>query len=91
MPETQETTVGSLGREDALKKELATHCGILALKIQWPEEPGGYRPWGRKESDATERLSTQQGKSFGDKTKVGEHAPTSMQSIPAPSHPHQHE
>ena len=33
MPETQETRVGSLGREDALKKEMATLTSVLALKI----------------------------------------------------------
>ena len=33
MPETQETRVGSLGREGALKKEMATHTSVLALKI----------------------------------------------------------
>ena len=37
----QETQVQSLGREDPLKKEMATHSSILALEIPWPEEPGG--------------------------------------------------
>ena len=35
---------------------MATHSSILAWKIPWTEEPGGYSPWGRKESDTTERL-----------------------------------
>ena len=52
----QETQVQSLGREDPLEKEMATHSNILAWRIQWTEEPG-YSPWGRKESDTTERLT----------------------------------
>ena len=37
---TQETRVQSLGREDPLEKELATHSSILAWRIPWREEPG---------------------------------------------------
>ena len=36
----QETPVQSLGQEDPLEKEMATHSSILAWKIQWMEEPG---------------------------------------------------
>ena len=36
-----ETRVQSLGREDLLEKEMATHSSILAWKISWMEEPGG--------------------------------------------------
>ena len=36
----QETQVQSLGQEDILEKEMATHAGILAWKIPWMEEPG---------------------------------------------------
>ena len=47
--------VQSLGWEDALKKETATHSNILALEIPWTEEPGElYGPWGHKESDTNE-------------------------------------
>ena len=54
---TRETWVRSLGREDSLEKEMATHSSTLALKIPWTEELGaGYCPWGRKESGTTERL-----------------------------------
>ena len=50
-----ETWVRSLGWEDSLKKEMATHSSTLALKISWTEELGaGYCPWGRKESGTTE-------------------------------------
>ena len=41
LPAVQETRVRSLGQEDALKKEMATHSSILAWKIPWTEEPGG--------------------------------------------------
>ena len=52
MQETQEILVWSLGWEDALQKEMATHSSILAGKIQWTEEPG-YSPKGPKESNMT--------------------------------------
>ena len=53
----QETWVGSLGWEDPLEKEMAIHSRTIAWKIPWTEEPGRlYSPWGRKESDTTERL-----------------------------------
>ena len=40
MQETQETWVGSLGREDPLEKEMATHSSIPAWEIAWTGEPG---------------------------------------------------
>ena len=43
MQETQETWVRSLGREDPLEEEMATHSSILAYKILGTEEPGGLR------------------------------------------------
>ena len=51
------TWVRSLGWEDSLEKEVATHSSTLALKIPWMEELGaGYYPWDHKESGTTERL-----------------------------------
>ena len=41
LPVVQETRVRSLGWEDPLEKEMATHSSILAWKISWTEEPGG--------------------------------------------------
>ena len=41
LPAMQETWVQSLGREDPLEKEMATHSSILAWRIPWTEEPGG--------------------------------------------------
>ena len=40
LPAMQETWVRSLGREDPLEKEMATHSNILAWKIPWTEDPG---------------------------------------------------
>ena len=43
--------VQSLGWENTLEKEMATHSSRLAWKSPWTEEPGGYSPWGCKGSD----------------------------------------
>ena len=40
LPAVQETQVQSLGREDPLEKEIATHFSILTWRIPWTEEPG---------------------------------------------------
>ena len=53
----QETWVPSLSWEHPLEKEMAIHSNILAWESPWIEEPGGYSPWGLKESDMTERLT----------------------------------
>ena len=52
-PAVQETQVWSLSREDPLEKEMATHSSILAWRTPWTEEPGGLRPMGSQELDAT--------------------------------------
>ena len=56
LPTMWETWVRSLGQEDPLEKEMATHSSILAWRIPWTEEPGGCSLWGRKKSDTSERL-----------------------------------
>ena len=43
LPTMRETWVQSLGWEDLLEKELATHSSILVWKIPWMEEPGGLQ------------------------------------------------
>ena len=56
-PAMWKTWVRSLGWEDSLEKEMATHSSTPALKVPWTEELGaGYCPWGCKESGTTERL-----------------------------------
>ena len=46
MQETQETWTHSLGWEDPLEEEMATHSSILAWRIPWTEEPGGLQSMG---------------------------------------------
>ena len=46
LPAVQETQVRSLGLEDPLEKEMATHSSILAWKILWTEEPGVLQSMG---------------------------------------------
>ena len=60
MQEMQERWVQSLGQEDPLGKEMATHSSILAWKIPWTEEPGGQQSLGLQRvgyDRATEWLS----------------------------------
>ena len=46
LPPMLETQVRSLGQEDPLEKEMATHSSILAWRIPWTEEPGGLQSAG---------------------------------------------
>ena len=46
LPAMQETWVRSLGQEDPLEKEMATHSSNLAWIIPWTEEPGGLQSMG---------------------------------------------
>ena len=46
LPAVQETWVQSLGQEDPLEKEMATHSSILAWKMLWTEEPGRVQSMG---------------------------------------------
>ena len=46
LPTVRETWVQSLGREDPLEKEMATHSSTLAWKIPWTEEPGRLQSMG---------------------------------------------
>ena len=53
-PAMQETQVPSLGGEDPLEKEMATHSSIVAWRISWTEEPGGPQSRGHTELNMTE-------------------------------------
>ena len=46
LPAVRETRAQSLGQEDPLEKEIATHSSTLAWKIPWTEEPGGLQSMG---------------------------------------------
>ena len=50
LPTMREIRVRSLGREDPLEKEMATHSRILAWKIPWTEEPDGLQSVGSEKS-----------------------------------------
>ena len=50
LPTMWETGVQSLGQEDLLEKEMATHCSILAFKIPQTEEPGVLQSKGLQKS-----------------------------------------
>ena len=56
-PAMHETRVRSLGWEDPLEKEMATHSSILAWRIPWTEEPGGLQSTGSPELNMTCRLN----------------------------------
>ena len=58
LQETQERQVRSLGQEDPLEEEMATHSSILAWTIPWAGEPGRPQSMGHRESDTTEQLNT---------------------------------
>ena len=58
LPTMWESQVRSLGREDPLETEMATHSSTLAWKIPWTEKIVGYSPRDRKQPDTTERLSS---------------------------------
>ena len=53
----QETWVQSLGGEDPLEEEMATHSNVLAWKIPWTEEPGGLQSMRSQESERTWQLN----------------------------------
>ena len=58
LPALWETWVRSLGWEDSLEKGMAIHSSILVRRIPMDRRTWGYSPWGHKELDMTERLST---------------------------------
>ena len=64
--------VRSLGQEDPLEKEIATHSSILAWRIPWQRSLESYSPWGRRESDTTEGLAC---------TRVHTHTHTHTQKV----------
>ena len=59
LPTTWETRVQSLGWEDPLEKEMATHSSVLAWRIPQTEEAGGLQSMGWQELDTTEHARAQ--------------------------------
>ena len=58
-PAVQETRVQSLGQEDPLEKEMATHSSILAWRIPWTEEPGRIQSIGSQKKIRQNLATTQ--------------------------------
>ena len=57
LPAMRETQVRSLGQEDPLEKEMATHSNFLAWEIPWTEDPSGVQSKRSQKSDTTEQLT----------------------------------
>ena len=57
LPTMQETWVQSLGQEDLLEKEMATHSSLLAWKIPWMEEPGRLQSMGSGLENSMNRIA----------------------------------
>ena len=53
LPAMQETQVQSLGQEDPLENDMATHSSILAWEIPWTEDPGWLLSMGSQELETT--------------------------------------
>ena len=69
----QETRVQSLGREDPLEKEMATHSSILVWEIPWTEDPGGLQSMGSQRV-ANDLMTKQSERAFKSEiTKDGKH------------------
>ena len=62
LPAIQETWVLSLGREDPLEKEMATHSSILAWRIPWTEEPGRLQSSGSQSQTRLNDFTSLHGK-----------------------------
>ena len=75
LPAIKETWVQSLGQEDPLEKGMATHFSILAWRIPWTEEPGGY------DGELRETLFRRQGSQVSMRMAMG------SGSLPLPMHP----
>ena len=57
LPAIQETRIQSLGWEESLEKEMATHSYILAWEIPWTQEPGGWQSMGLQRVNMTKWLT----------------------------------
>ena len=64
-PAKQEILIQSLGREDALEREKATHSNIRAWEILWTEEPGGLQSMGSQKSQTLLSMQEDCGKTIG--------------------------
>ena len=74
LPGMQETWVQSLGREDPLEKEMATHSSVLAWRIPWMGEPGGLPSMGLQSQTRLKRLSRSSSSSSSSKAQLTLHS-----------------
>ena len=70
LPTVQETWVRSLGQEDLLEKEMATHSSILAWKIPWMEKPGRLQSMGSQRVGHERVTSLSHKINYGPKLKI---------------------
>ena len=70
LPGKQETRVQSLGWEDSLEKEMATHSSILALEVPWTVEPGRLQSMGLQKK-IRHNLATKQNTIFSIMDQAG--------------------
>ena len=70
LPGMWETGVRSLGREDPLEKEMATHSSPLSWRIPWREEPGRLQSVGSQSQTRLSDFTFQVGHSFSSKEQV---------------------
>ena len=73
LPAMWDTWVQSLGREDPLEKEMATHSSTLTWKIPWTEGPCRLQSMGSQELDMTERLHSLTHSLKADEIDLGPH------------------
>ena len=71
-PAMQETWVQSLGREDPLEADMATHSSVLAQKVPWTEEPDWLQFMGQQRVDPTEVTAHTQVCKFQTVTKTND-------------------
>ena len=64
LPAMQETQIGSLGQDEPMEKGTAAHSALSPGESRGQRSAVGYSPWGHKESDTTEQLSTLTGLSL---------------------------
>ena len=69
MQETSETQVRSLGQEEPLEEEMATHSSMLAWRIPWTEEPGRFASMGSQRVRYHSAIKQQQQYSTGNSTQ----------------------
>ena len=91
LPAMQETWIWSLGQENPLEKETATHSSILAWKMSWMEEPGGLQStgWQRVGQDWVPGASVRNsvhGKGHEEQGLTYAKAWSSLRKLPVPEH-----